>query len=105
MECLKAKEGEEAVSMDIYQDERGIRTSAPPNMTRSQVSIAEIAVDAAGDPLVEELRRQVCVQYMMLSVDGTLDPVQTLMGAFMSAFAYGVRIGIEMERVDMQEEA
>ena len=105
MECLRATQGEACVNTNIYvENDQVTKTTHSGPMGPKAQSINEIAQDCATDPMVVSLREATVMEYMKLFITGQLNPVQLLHGMFSSGFAYGVRVGIEMERQEMPEE-
>ena len=104
MECLRATQVEARVNTNIYvENDQVTKTTHSGPMGPKAQSINEIAQDCATDPMVVSLRDYMVKEYMKLFITEQINPVQLLHGMFASGFAYGVRVGIEMERQEMPE--
>ena len=104
MECLRAQPGESTHQIDIQiRNGKFAKMTPVDGMTPAAVTIAEVGRDCAEEPLVGTIRDQILNEYLKLLLCGQLDLIQVVGGAFTSGFAYGVRVGIEMERQEMSE--
>ena len=95
MECLK--------HIHSLKDIRVVPTSKG-TPTKESASLTELSVECAGSPEVSSLKAAILSRYVGDMMTGRMDLEQVLHGVFSTAFAYGCRVGIEMERVDLPEE-